>query len=94
MTPDPKRRAVIYARVSLDLRDGAGVERQELECRKLVQQRGYELVEVCIDNSLSAYSRVFWLADANGRTVLKQRFKLYTKGTQINTVFPSTTGCS
>ena len=56
MTPDPKRRAVIYARVSLDLRDGAGVERQELECRKLVQQRGYELVEVCIDNSLSAYS--------------------------------------
>ena len=38
--------------------------------------------------------RVFWLADANGRTVLKQRFKLYTKGTQINTVFPSTTGCS
>lgn len=56
MTPEPKRRAVIYARVSLDLRDGAGVERQELECRQLVQQRGYELVEVCIDNSLSAYS--------------------------------------
>lgn len=37
--------------------------------------------------------RVFWLADAHGRTVHKQRFKLYTRGNRINTVFPSTKGC-
>lgn len=52
------RNAVIYARISLDQRDGAGVERQELECRALAQREGYEVIEVCVDNSVSAYSGV------------------------------------
>lgn len=38
--------------------------------------------------------REFWLADAHGRVVLKQRFKLYTKDKRIITVFPSTKGCA
>lgn len=38
--------------------------------------------------------RVFWLADRNGRFVLKKRFKLYTSGKRINTVFPSGRGCA
>lgn len=50
------RRAVIYTRISLDLRDGAGVERQEVECRQWVERQGYELVEVCSDNSISAFT--------------------------------------
>lgn len=37
--------------------------------------------------------RVFWLADANGRIVLKQKFRLYTAGNRINSVHPTTSGC-
>ena len=49
-------RAVIYARISLDRHDGAGVERQEAECRQLAERNGWEVTHVYVDNSVSAYS--------------------------------------
>lgn len=53
---DAKRRAVIYARISLDLAEGAGVARQVEDCRDLAQRNGWEVVAVESDNSVSAYS--------------------------------------
>ncbi|MFD5874052.1 recombinase family protein [Streptomyces sp. NPDC060322] len=50
-------RAVIYVRISQD-RTGAhlGVDRQREDCEALAESRGWEVVEVYVDNDLSAYS--------------------------------------
>ncbi len=49
-------RAAIYLRISEDRRDGAGVERQEKECRELADRLGWPVVEVYQDNDISASS--------------------------------------
>ncbi|MFJ4785475.1 recombinase family protein [Streptomyces sp. NPDC088794] len=50
-------RAAIYCRISQD-RTGAGlgVERQEEDCRALAERNGWDVVEVYVDNDVSAYS--------------------------------------
>lgn len=50
-------RAAIYARIS-DARDDntAGVRRQEQDCRALALERGWEVVDVYVDNNRSATS--------------------------------------
>ncbi|MET9479843.1 recombinase family protein [Streptomyces sp. NPDC006638] len=50
-------RAVIYVRISQD-RTGAhlGVKRQREDCEALAERNGWEVVEVYVDNDLSAYS--------------------------------------
>lgn len=48
--------AAIYTRISLDHADGAGVARQEDDCRALAQREGLTVTEVYCDNSISAYS--------------------------------------
>jgi site-specific DNA recombinase len=51
------RRAVIYARVSLDKTgEGASVERQLEACRALAVARGWDVVDEKVDNSISAWS--------------------------------------
>jgi len=60
VTPLPQStpfRAVIYVRISQD-RTGAslGVKRQEEDCRDLAERLGWTVVEVFIDNDVSAYS--------------------------------------
>jgi site-specific DNA recombinase len=45
----------VYARISLDRADGAGVERQLADCLALAARRGWEVVETYVDNSESAY---------------------------------------
>lgn len=50
--------AVIYTRISLDHHDGAGVARQEADCRDLAQRHGLNVARVYCDNSVSAYSGV------------------------------------
>lgn len=48
-------RAVIYARQSLDRTgEGAAVERQTADCRRLAEQRGWTIIETITDNDLSA----------------------------------------
>src|SRR5579884_3389761 len=49
--------AGIYCRISED-REGAGlgVERQRADCEALVHQRRWRVVDVYVDNDLSAYS--------------------------------------
>ena len=47
---------VIYTRISLDLADGAGVARQEADCRELAAREGLDVSKVYSDNSVSAYS--------------------------------------
>lgn len=58
-TPDSanKRRVVIYCRISDD-REGRrwGVDRQERDCRKRAAERGWDVVEVLVENDISAYS--------------------------------------
>jgi DNA invertase Pin-like site-specific DNA recombinase len=51
-------RAGLYVRISRD-REGleAGVDRQEADCRKLAQSRGWQLTEVYSDNDTSATDR-------------------------------------
>ena len=50
--------AAIYVRISEDKEGaGLGVERQEQDCRRLAEQRGYRVVEVYTDNDLSAFLR-------------------------------------
>jgi site-specific DNA recombinase len=50
-------RAAIYCRISKDAQEqGAGVRRQERECRELVERRGWEVGEVFTDNDVSATS--------------------------------------
>jgi site-specific DNA recombinase len=49
------RRAAIYTRISLDQTgEGAGVERQAEDCRKLIEQREWSAVAAHSDNSISA----------------------------------------
>lgn len=50
-------RCAIYVRISLD-REGAGlgVERQEKECRAYCERKGWRVVEVYVDNDVSATS--------------------------------------
>ncbi|MFJ4924094.1 recombinase family protein [Streptomyces sp. NPDC088736] len=52
-----RRRVVIYARISDD-REGRryGVKRQERDCRKLAEELGVDVVEVLVENDISAYS--------------------------------------
>ncbi|MBZ4580998.1 recombinase family protein [Mycobacterium avium] len=50
-------RAAIYLRISEDRRDGAGVERQEKECRELAERLDWPIVvPPFIDNDISAFS--------------------------------------
>ena len=46
----------LYARISLDRHDEAGVERQLADCRVLAERRGWETVEY-VDNDISAFQR-------------------------------------
>lgn len=53
----PVVRAAIYARISSDKKGKAeGVDRQERDCRALAQRLGWEVVEVYVDNDISAAS--------------------------------------
>ncbi|AEK37662.1 hypothetical protein CVAR_2317 [Corynebacterium variabile DSM 44702] len=54
--PDRPLRACAYARVSLDLKEGAGVDRQLKACRDLARLKGYDLLAEFVDNDRSAYS--------------------------------------
>lgn len=52
-----KTRAAIYVRISEDKAGaGLGVARQEKDCRALAKRLGWTIVEVYVDNDLSAYS--------------------------------------
>lgn len=53
--PNPIR-AAVYVRISEDHRDGAGVARQEKECRELADRLGWTVIEVFEDNDISASS--------------------------------------
>ncbi|MFE2132272.1 recombinase family protein [Streptomyces sp. NPDC059466] len=61
MKPTPtavsRTRAVIYCRISQD-RTGAGlgVDRQRQDCEALAERNGWDVVEVYVDNDVSAYS--------------------------------------
>ena len=46
----------IYARISLDHADGAGVARQEADCRALAAREGLTVTAAYVDNSVSAFS--------------------------------------
>src|SRR5581483_2840962 len=50
-------RAAIYVRISQD-REGAGlgVARQEKDCRALAKRKGWDVIDVYVDNDVSAYS--------------------------------------
>ncbi|MEX2274896.1 MAG: recombinase family protein [Actinomycetota bacterium] len=51
------KQAAIYARISRDRTgEAAGVQRQGRECRALAERRRWEVVEVYIDDDISAYS--------------------------------------
>lgn len=51
------RRAGLYMRISRDQTgEGLGVERQEDDCRTLARQLGWDVVEVYVDNDISATS--------------------------------------
>lgn len=50
-------RALIYCRISSDPTGrAAGVTRQETECRELAKQLGWQILNVLVDNDISAYS--------------------------------------
>lgn len=56
-TGDARTRAVIYCRISQD-RTGAGlgVDRQREDCEALAARMGWDVVEVYVDNDVSAFS--------------------------------------
>lgn len=57
MNGNGNRAAGIYVRISQDSEGkGLGVARQEEDCRKLCEQRGWHVVRVYSDNDVSAYS--------------------------------------
>jgi DNA invertase Pin-like site-specific DNA recombinase len=49
-------RTAIYARISDDRQDGAGVDRQLIDCRSLSNRHGWESPREFVDNSVSAFS--------------------------------------
>lgn len=50
--------AAIYLRISRDLKgDGLAIDRQRNLCREIVTQRGWNLVEEYVDESISAFSK-------------------------------------
>ncbi|MFD2421600.1 recombinase family protein [Amycolatopsis pigmentata] len=50
-------RALIYCRISSDPTGrAAGVQRQEGECRELVERNGWDVAEILVDNDISAAS--------------------------------------
>lgn len=51
-----RKRAVIYTRISRDDGEGAANQRQEEDCRKLADLRGWEVIGVESDISISGYS--------------------------------------
>ena len=52
------RRAAIYVRISLDATgEGLGVQRQEEDAHAICSERGWEVVGVYRDNSISASNR-------------------------------------
>ncbi|MFJ3044005.1 recombinase family protein [Streptomyces tendae] len=57
-TGDARTRAVIYVRISQD-RTGAGlgVDRQREDCEALAERNRWEVVEVYVDNDVSAYRK-------------------------------------
>jgi site-specific DNA recombinase len=59
MSTQTPLRTGLYLRISEDRRDGAGVERQEKECRELAERLGWTVLDVFTDNDISAssYSR-------------------------------------
>lgn len=51
------KRAAIYCRISQDRTgEGLGVQRQEQDCRALCERNGWEVVQVLVDNDVSASS--------------------------------------
>jgi site-specific DNA recombinase len=56
MSTSQHPQTALYLRISEDRRDGAGVERQEKECRALAERLGWPVVEVFEDNDISASS--------------------------------------
>src|SRR5947209_472123 len=52
----PPGTTAIYARISDDRKEGAGVARQLEDCWKTVKARGWEPAEVYRDDSISAFS--------------------------------------
>lgn len=56
MTSTEPLRTALYLRISEDRRDGAGVERQEKECRELADRLGWHVTAVFTDNDTSAYN--------------------------------------
>lgn len=59
-TPTPRLRAAIYARISLDKKDGAGVERQQQDALSLAELHKLDVDprHIYVDNSISAYHDV------------------------------------
>lgn len=56
-TPATTKRAVIYTRISRDdTGEGVANQRQEEDCRKLAELRGWDVVGVEADISISGYS--------------------------------------
>lgn len=54
---DPAPHVAIYCRISLDATGQLeGVERQEVECRRYAEERGWRVTKVYADNSISATS--------------------------------------
>ncbi|MGO3362800.1 MAG: recombinase family protein [Corynebacterium sp.] len=53
--PPKDTTTAIYVRISEDHQDGAGVKRQETECRALADRLGLEVTTVYADNDISAY---------------------------------------
>ena len=58
MATTTKPRAVIYVRLSRSRSDepSGSIQRQEAECRKLADNRGYQVIAVEADDDVSAYS--------------------------------------
>src|ERR1700674_1749293 len=52
----PGATVAIYARISEDRADGAGVDRQLADCRALVKRNGWGKAQEYTDNNISAFS--------------------------------------
>ncbi|MFZ6005449.1 MAG: recombinase family protein [Actinomycetota bacterium] len=49
-------RTAIYCRISQDRGNALGVKRQESDCREFCERRGWDVVDVLVDNDVSAFS--------------------------------------